>query len=412
MKDAKQQGKTQSSAKSEVVDPQPNASNNQRKKLRARAYDHRWKTLVMCVAVGLAIVIGFLVFVEQKGGGFRDSDGNFSLRGNQGFPYSIEATTANTYLKATQDSLVTLDTTLLEFINPANGKSVKSVTHFFTNPVFCVRGKYVLTFDQNRTKLRVDTASQVLFESERKSNIITATIGEDGTFAVATQPNSGKSNLVVYSKSLNELFTWNSTDGYIINMGISTDGNSIAVATVNSINAALKTTVHVFNVKNGKEIKSFHVQGDSVAAIEYVSRNDFYILTKSGCSYIANHDEQTELLKTGEQTMLQYAISPSGALSLLYTQYDNSTSTSLGLYTSNGKLNVTKEISEPVKSIYACGSTTSVLYGEKVAAYRRTGELQSMATASPNTKNFVQLGTKIYLLNTDKIDCEIMKTSK
>lgn len=374
-------------------------------RLKARKRDNRWKSVIVCLVLGGAIIIGLLVLFDLKGASIRDESGKLSLNVEQGFPYSIENTSSSkNLLKATKDQLVLLNGTLLEFINPANGKAIKSEVHFFSNPVFDVNGKYVLTFDQGRTKLRVDTAANTIFENELEQNIITAAIGRDGTFAVATVPERGDSQLAVYSKSLNELFTWNSMDGYIIEIDLSTDGNFAAVAAVTSVDGSLKTKVHVFHIKKQKEISVFEFAGASAPVIHYVSGNDFFVMTADCLSYISNNKEKTDLLTAGGQTLLDYSFNDTGVLSLLYTKYDSVSSTVLACYSKNGKIVYSNELTESVKRIYSSRSAVAVLFSDRVEIYNQKGALAGQAEISPYANNVVQFGSKLYILGVDELE--------
>lgn len=377
-------------------------------RLKARKRDNRWKTLTVCIVVAAVFLIGLLVFFELKGTNVKTGSGTQETAG-QAFPYRIQGNGSSSYLKAAGNRLVLLNGAMLEIINPANGKALKSITHFFSNPVFDVNGKYVLTFDQGRTKLRIDTASSTIFESEMERNILTAAIGQDGTFAIATVPEQGDSDLTVYSKTLKELFTWNSMDGYIIEMDISTDGNFIAVATTDSQNGDLLTKVHVFSLRKKAEIAAFSFDGVSAPVVQYVSGSDFFVMTASQCSYISNNKEQTDLLPAGGQTIRSYAFTDTGGLNVLYATFDNASNNSLVSYTKSGKTLYTKDFGEPVKYIYAARSQTSVLFADRVESFDRKGELQSSVEVNSYTASFVQLGSKLYLVGADELSCATLK---
>lgn len=375
-------------------------------RLRARKRDSQWKTVIMCVVIGAVVLVGLFIFFELKGATVKNEDGKITLNIHQGFPYKVENTSSSeNYIKATNDKIVLLNGNLLEFINPANGKSVKSEAHFFSSPVFDVNGKYVLTYDQGRNKMRIDTAAKTIFQNELEENIITAAIGADGTFATATVTEKGNSKLTVYSKSLNELFTWNSTEGYIIAVEVSTDGNYVAVATTASPNGALNTKIHIFEVKKQAETASFEVAGASAPVLRYVSGNDLFVITATGCSYISNNKEWTDLLQANQQTVSYYSFSSGGTLSLIYSQYDNAASGVFVSYSKNGKQIFQKELAENVKAVYTSNSAVALLFADRVETFNKKGEPLSKTQVTPYARGLVQFGSKLYVLNVDQLEC-------
>lgn len=375
----------------------------QEQQRQARRRDSRWKTLVMCLAVAVAVIIGLVVYMEVGPGFGASGTGSAAV---QPFPYPVENNSeSKNFMKTTKDKLVLLNGTLLEFVNPSNGKKMKSIVHFYSNPVFDVNGKYVLTYDQGRKKMRIDTVSDTLFENELAQNIITAAIGQNGTFAVATVPEQGNSDLTVYSKSLKELFTWNSMDGYIIEMDISPDGKHIAVATTASGDTGLQTTVRIFQVQSKKEVFNFSLSGVSAPVIQYVSGNDFFVMSSNSLSYISNNKTVETLLAPGEQTLQQYACSDNGVLSVLYTKFEHSNSSMLATYSKSGKQLFANEVGEPVKGLYNTRSATLLLYNDRAEAFTRAGKLQSKTSVSPYAQCAVQFGSKLYVLSVGEVAC-------
>lgn len=367
-------------------------------KMRARKNDNRAKLIAVLVAFALIMLAGVIYLLQSNGG-------KIGSVGSNSFPYNIESVSKDSFIKSTKTNIVMLNNSLLEVINPANGSEVKGVTHFFSTPVFETNDKYIITYDQGRYNFRIDTASKVISEGEVKENILTACISDNGSYAIATVDGQSGSKITVYSKSLKELFTWKTTDSYIIDCELTSDGNTLAVATITSENAELKTTVHILNVKKQNEIKFFEYSGSATADLKYVSRNDLFVITDSFCAYISNSKESQELLKNGEQKIYNYEFSD-GNLSVLYGSIENSHEYMLESYAKNGKKAFSIPINGDVKDIHCSSSSVSVLLDEKIEKYNMKGVLIGNAVAPKSATSFVQFGSKAYLLDVDKIILE------
>lgn len=368
-------------------------------KMRARKNDNRTKLIAVLVAVALLVIAGVIYSLQSNGGKIGRVNSN-------AFPYSIESMSKDSFIKSTKTNIVLLNNSLLEVINPSNGSEVKSVTHFFSTPVFDTNDKYIITYDQGRYNFRIDTASKVISEGEVKDNILTACISDSGGYAIATVDGQSGSKVSVYSKSLKELFTWKSTDSYIIDCELTPDGNTLAVATVTSENAKLKTTVHLLNVKKKEEIKAFDYFGSSVAQLKYVSTNDLFVISDSFCAYISNNKESTDILKNGEQKIYNYDFSANNDLSILYGSVENSHEYTLGHYSRSGKNTFSIPVKSDVKDVFCSNSSVSVLLDEKLERYNLKGELIGNTDVPKSVSAFVQFGSKAYLLDVDKITLE------
>lgn len=368
-------------------------------KLRARKRDNKMKMAVVLCFAFVVIVVGVFFAVKSV----VQKDDSSTTVSDKGFPCALEGSEISTFMKPSSESIVVLDNTMVEFLSPGNGKTQKSVAHFFSNPVFDVQGKYVLTFDQGRNKYRIDTVSKVITETETESNIIDAAIGENGTYALALAQERTKSQLAVYSKSLKELFTWNSTQGYIIDIAVSPNGKSVAAACVNSSNASVITTVRVFDVKSGKETASFEFPEQLVAEMFYSDTNDFFVITDTSLAYISDNKDKTDLLKQSEQVIESYSYDNSGNLAVNYSKYENSANSVVDTFDKSGKLIHSISSQTFVKGVSRSKNYTCTLTESGIIAKDNKGK-DYTAKAGENVTKMVSSSNNCYFINVDKIE--------
>lgn len=376
-------------------------------KMRARKRDNKMKlTIVLCFA--FAVVVAGTFFAVKS---FVNRQDNNTTVSDKGFPCALEGKENTTFMRVSSESVVVLDNSLIEFLSPGNGKTQKSVPHFFSNPVFDVHGKYVLTFDQGRTKYRIDTAGKVITETETQKNIIDGAIAENGTYALALSQDRAKAQLVVYSKSLKELFTWNSTQGYIIDIAVSTNGKYVAAACANSLNASVMSTVHIFEVKSGKEISKFDFDDQVVAEMFYSDTNDLFVITDNSLAYISNNAELKQLLKPSEQVIESFSYEDGGTLAVQYSKYENSANSFVDTFDEKG--NVIHSISSQtlIKGISRSKNYTLVLTDKGISAKDDKGK-DYTAKAGENATKIVSMSNNCYIINVDKIETSRLEAVK
>lgn len=376
-------------------------------KMRARRNDNKNKTklIAVLVVVALLVMAGAIYLFQSNGEKLKSAT-------TDGFPHTVENTSQESFIKSSKSNIVFLSNTLLELINPSNGVEVKSVTHFFSKPICEVNDKYIMTYDQGRNNFRIDTANKVICESESSDNILTACIAKNGTYAVATVSGESGSKITVYSKNLKELFTWKSTDSYIIDCELTSDGNTLSVATVSSENAILKSTVYILDVRKKAEIKHFDYPNTVVADMKYVSNNDLYVISNKSCAYISNNKESLELLKNGEQTIFSYDFSSNGNVAIVFGSVENTHDFTVETFSKNGTKSFSLPVAQDIKDIASANSSVSILLGEKIEKYNMKGELIGNVATPKSANSFVQFGEKEYLLDVDKIILEKIEAVK
>ncbi len=165
-----------------------------------------------------------------------------------------------------------------------------------TNPSVSISGKYMLLAD-------LDGSNSLNLYNLKGKNIITypittdilsAKVSKNGIVAAAIAEEGYKGSVVVYNKKGDELFKWNSGEGYIIDIDISSDGKSVAAAQMMSDGDETYSKIHIINISNGKETGCYVCEDSLVAKVTFdnrdniiaVAQNKVYGINKKGnCGY-------------------------------------------------------------------------------------------------------------------------------
>lgn len=372
--------------------------------MKARKRDNQIKAAavtIVAVVILAAMVLNMLnihIFDFTK-----TNSATYTSSGTQTFPYPLDEGVNAHYMKASNDSILLYDANNLSFISPSSGKNTKIVNHFFSEPVVDISGRYVLTYAQGKTKFRIDTLTKEICEAETKQKIISACVAENGAYAIATTAKSGISEATVYSKSLKKLFTWNSTDSYIIDMALNMNGSKLAVAAITSKDAVIQTKVSVIDVKSGETLQSFVYNDSTVMKMKYVSYSSFYVVCDNALYFVENNTDQKQLSEAAAKEIICYDFSKNNELRVVYSAYDTSKKQILEVFNRRGESRINIALSGEVQSIGGASNVICLLFGDKVECYDGKGGLKSTLQLEDKVYNAVYFSNYVYLQTADKI---------
>lgn len=212
-----------------------------------------------------------------------------------------------------------------------SGNQLWSGAMSVAEPIFEINGGYILIAEKGGKKINVLMDKKLVYSVNTSDKIVTASISADGEVAAVTEKEEYRGAVVVYNKSGEEVFVWNSGKNTIIDADISSSRN-IAVALLDTTSGA-KATVNFFDI-NKTEPYSIQEFNDTVifdvkfvgGVLNATADNKFIGMNSSGKIIYTND--------FGGKTLTKYAISDSGFL--CYT-YDNSSYAGIHIYNKNGK---------------------------------------------------------------------------
>lgn len=349
-------------------------------------------TVLKIVIAAILILAVFFAVLNYKDI-FR-SDGSDGAQGED-YIYSSSSTVnsmqniSNGILLLCRDRLVMID---------KNGDERLAYRYSYDSPAVENAGDNVLVYNRGGTEYTVINGTKVELEKETRDEIITASVSENGDFALATSADGASSKLELYDGDGEQTATWTSSDEYITHVELSDNRTYAAVAAVTTENADILTNVHVINYDTGDEVTTFNYPGDIVIDMRYNDNGILEIVTDSMISKISRENIRYEDIKYDNGSVTSCNFSNGGELAVCVDMIDSSRNRLISLDKDAENL-LDAEVGGTVNYVCVEKNETYVLANDGVTVFDKNGEVSSETKIDKSSKNAVLYRGFLYVLN-------------
>ena len=194
--------------------------------------------------------------------------------------------------KSNYGILTLLTDTNIELYN-SSGKCMGSYNHGMSKPAVRTSQARSILYGISDTSYKILNYSDVIYSANMSYEILSADISRCGTYAIATRSDSYASQVEVFSKKNESLFTWSSAKELINCVAVSANGKKIAVSTLSAENGVLKCKVYIFDYKHSTPRFTFAYDA-AVLSLHTVSGLGFAVTTASGVDFVSWKGAQTK----------------------------------------------------------------------------------------------------------------------
>lgn len=375
-----------------------NQRENERKE-RKEKKQHRaalifWCCILVVVAILLVMKICEIDFAQLKKQLSGSASVSQSVSDDEKFPFALDGS-EDALIYPFGNKIAALSSSSFYVVDSADAELMYSDEHGYSNPIIKINGSYSVIFDQGSNKYRLDTAGGNIYSDTAENTILCVDVSASGTVALATTSSEARSELLVYSKSLNEKLRYSVSSGYVTDIAVDNAANRIAFAVVSSENAKLQTAVYLMNI-NDNEPKSEFIYPSSVLDIRF-SGSKLYIVGTDFVSIISSMKNEQAVFEKGSINVSSFAYNSSDSLVLSYAEYTGEASDKIVLIQPSGKIKINIETGGSVKDIAASSSVVSVLTDGMVISYSlKNGEVINRLDVDDSYSSVVQLSSKIF----------------
>ena len=323
------------------------------------------------------------------------------LGSGDGYPYQINGMVIEDAEITNSDVVLVYDDTVK--VLDSTAKELSNTAHKYDHPVMNTNSGRVLLYDEGGKKFRVQSKTRTLYEKEMEYMILTASLGKNGTVAVATRAEDAQSMLTVYNEKEKEIFVWKCAKENIISCDVSDNGKRFAVSVLGVENGSVYSKVYVFDRKKDTPKVSATYKDSAVSSVKFLSNETVFVLGNNMCSVIKK-DGKEEKIDVSVNTPYMITISDNNTAVLVLSKYSSTTQKIVSVYNKSGKELFSREIDGLIKSVSTDGKYVGVLTDNNVQIYNMKGELVGSASVNADAEEVVVTGRNTYVYSADKIE--------
>lgn len=208
--------------------------------------------VLIVVFVGLGIYVTYPKWLPKLEGIFDKPVSTITNDGElEDGNFPLEQDDASVKIYAVKNSLLAAESHTLTFYDE-NGKERGSYNHAFSTPVARVSGKRVLVFDSGKTDFKIYNKGGEVYSKSAENDILTASLGEDGTAAVLVSSEKYPTTLLIYDSEGKLIYRYNCTHR-IMSAAVDPDGSGCYVTTFASENGEVYSQVRRIDFDSSDE---------------------------------------------------------------------------------------------------------------------------------------------------------------
>lgn len=222
----------------------------------------------------------------------------------------------NTYYLTTIDGLKSVNALGKDVAHDVNS-TISPFIRAMQEPVYLTSEKTILAYDISGTTALLFDESGIIAPLSFDKEIIRADMNEKGQFVMILHEDGSKAAVKVYNEYGNELYTWYSGTGYVVDAKINPKTDMMAVLTNDVSGGGITSKMLFFRLDTEEPVRG-QVIGDKMGvAVSYTDRyalilctNGLYLMTDSG--------ELSLLTQFGDRKLKQFDTFTNGSVLLCF----------------------------------------------------------------------------------------------
>ena len=262
-----------------------------------------------------------------------------------------------------KDGLVYLTPSKLTIMDN-RGTRFFSVNTGFTAPEVLTTDRFVVTYDRGGNRILVTNSFAVVFEKTTDHPILSVSMNKKGYLAVITQSDRYKNTLLVFDHNFEEVFTWNSTDRYLLSAEISPDNQSVALSCYNTSGETAQAELVCVRTDQEEIYWSVPLEEGLPLKIAYKSAGDLAVLQANSLSFYNAKGEKKNTF-TPENAFIQQFDLSQERYSVLAVSDSRRGACTLCIVDNNGKQTQAVKLTECIDYMSVCDGQIALLGEQK-----------------------------------------------
>ena len=277
-----------------------------------------------------------------------------------------------------------------------------NINRNFSNGGIRHNNKRIATFDYATGNLNLYDRFKNVYNEQGKCKIYNVKIANNNYVAILSDSLHYASCARILDANNKQIFSWNCTDGYVINGAFSSDSKKVAIVSLKSSEGKIQSTISIFDIKSGKLNDRISVS-DLIFDIIYstsekiiaITRNSVYFFNRDLQHFTTYNFENEELLKFNWSDNI---------IALCFKKYLNGASSKIVTLNLTGDLLGENELKGEVKSLKAEGNSVGVLAEDRIFLFDKDMKLKKSYKCNVPVYDFLQIGNSMFLVTADEIN--------
>lgn len=283
-----------------------------------------------------------------------------------------------------------------------SGNKKWSVNISVKDPIVDVCGKCVLVADRKGKSIYIIRNGKLLLSYETQYNISLARVNKYGTFVAVTDEDGYKSRTSLIDASGDELFTWHSSDAYVIDAAVAKNESTLALCVINTSlqgNGATKynSELKIFDADKAALKESIDFEDNVLTNVFAVSDGYIVLSANTAVKYDFSGNEKNRVIIDGECGKIAFDNEE-----ILITYTDSEYKNHIVCYDKSLKEKARKELYDKrVSAIDLCDGVIAYLADDKVYMCKQNLEARYVIQTDKLYKNLSLFcrGKRVMLTN-------------
>jgi len=166
-------------------------------------------------------------------------------------------------------------------------------------PLFASKGNYLCLADKGGNKIYLISGRNIIWQKDLEGSISNICINKNGFIAVSIADTSYKTIVETYDNSGTRLFRQYLSTSNVIDIDISGDNKSLAIAEANFTGAVIQSSVKIISIEEAKKNSTSSIvysgianPGDLIVNIEYNNRNNLICMYDGRVDCVKNNQNE------------------------------------------------------------------------------------------------------------------------
>lgn len=371
--------------------------------MAAQQENNQKKSVVVFRAIGLLLLFGVLVFAVARviiGSSLNVENQQVLSVDTQGdVLYAVSPESVADVCAYENGIAVLTDSEMLYF--DAAGSITRSDRHSYGNPCMAAFDRSVLVYDRGNRNYRMEINAAVFDEYTTDADLLTAAVGKNGNYAVATLADGGyQSKLYVYAQDGTLLFEWGSAKHFITGIALSDDGKHYAVSLAGSENAVYNSSIQAFEKGKTQPVFTWQQNDLTVLKLDYMKNDTLCFVTDAFVSFVEDGEQDVKLEYNPTALLSVDLLHGERVAVLLSSGYVDEENHRIYMWNDDGhEMLNSSPVSPQAMSLSLSAKHFAVCDAKNITVYDRKGAFSGEAKTGYNIEVLQVVGNQVFCLH-------------